>query len=48
MFHSIGTEKEKDPSYIVVFDFCTYKDPLSADRKFRECTCNASFSIVDM
>ena len=34
MSHSLGAEQENDPSYIVIRDFGTYNDPLSADRKF--------------
>ena len=30
MFHSLGAEQQNDPSYIVVCDFGTYNDPLSA------------------
>ena len=43
-FHSLGAEHENDPSYIAVRDFGTNSDPLSADRKFRECTCETGFS----
>ena len=48
MFHSLSTEQENDPLYIVLCDFCMYSDPLSTDRKFTECTCDASFSKVYM
>ena len=46
----------KDPSYIAVRDFGTYCDPLSADRRFRECTwskviqcsiCKYSFIVLN-
>ena len=46
--YSLGAEQENDPSYIVVREFGTYNDPLSADRKFRVCTCDTGFSKFDM
>ena len=47
-FHSLGAEHENGLSYIAVRDIGTNSDPLSADRKFRECTCETGFSKVDM
>ena len=46
--HSLGAEHENDLSYIALRDFGTNSDPFSADRKFRECTCETGFSKVDM
>ena len=34
--------------YIAVRDFGTYNDPLSADRRFRECNGDTGFSKVDI
>lgn len=43
-FHSLGAEQENEPLYKDVRDLGTYREPLSDDLKFRECTCDIGFN----